>query len=65
MNDDKIPAWLRRRLYPICAAIVLLAGGYGLVTEQEGLLWLGLAAAVAGTGTATAYRPDADPSVDA
>lgn len=50
------PRW-RDYLYPVTTAAVLLAGGYGLVTDELAPLWIGLAAALLGTGTATAYRP--------
>ena len=53
----QIPAAVRDRLYPISLAVIALLGGYGLLAEQTIPLWIALAAAVLGTGTATAYRP--------
>lgn len=53
----QIPPAVRDRLYPISLAVIALLGGYGLLAEQTIPLWIALAAAVLGTGTATAYRP--------
>lgn len=53
----QIPRAVRNRLYPISLALIALAGGYGLLAEQMIPLWIALAAALLGTGTATAYRP--------
>lgn len=47
----------RAWLYRIVTAAGLLAAGYGLVSDTELPLWLGLAGALLGTGTATAYTP--------
>lgn len=55
-----IPAPIRRRLYPVCLAVIALAGGYGLIAEAQIPLWIALAAAVVGSGTATAHRPEVD-----
>lgn len=55
--NDLIPVSIRRRLYPIALAVSLLAVGYGLITEEQAGLWLGLVTALVGTGTATAHRP--------
>lgn len=41
-----VPAAARRWLYGIAAAAAPLATIYGLVTEQESVLWLNLAGAV-------------------
>lgn len=49
----------RAHLYRILTAVALLAAGYGLVSDTELPLWLGLAGAVLGTGTASAYTPTA------
>lgn len=52
-----IPARWRNWLYPITLAVVALLGGYGVIESEHIALWGALAAAVLGTGTATAYRP--------
>ena len=57
---DRIPASIRRRLYPLALAVSALAVGYGLITEEQAALWVALVPALIGTGTATAYRPEAD-----
>ena len=41
-----VPAPVRRWLYGIAAAAAPLATVYGLVTEQQAVLWLNLAGAV-------------------
>lgn len=61
MNASLIPAHVRDWLYPIVVAIVALAGGYGLIADEMIPLWIALAAAILGTGTATAYRPGRSP----
>ena len=48
---------LRNWLYPVTLAVVALLGGYGVIGSEEIALWGALAAAILGTGTATAYRP--------
>lgn len=53
----QIPPAVRDRLYPVTLALIALLGGYGLLAEQMIPLWIALAAALLGTGTATAYRP--------
>lgn len=53
----QIPPAVRDWLYPVALAVIALLGGYGLVAEQMIPLWIALAAALLGTGTATAYRP--------
>lgn len=52
-----IPPAVRDRLYPIALAVIALLGGYGLLADAVVPLWIALAAAILGTGTATAYRP--------
>lgn len=47
----------RAWLYRVMLALGLLAAGYGLVSDTELPLWLGLAGALLGTGTATVYTP--------
>jgi hypothetical protein len=41
---------IRRALWPVAVAIVTLLGGYGILTERTGALWLGLAAAILSAG---------------
>lgn len=50
---------LERRgwLYRVVTAVALLLAGYGIVSESDLPLWLGLAGAVLGTGTASVYSP--------
>lgn len=50
---------LERRgwLYRVATALALLLAGYGVVSDTDLPLWLGLAGAVLGTGTASAYSP--------
>lgn len=55
--DPLIPPHIRNWLYPIATAAVALLGGYGIIEQQHEALWIALAAAVLGTGTATVYRP--------
>lgn len=57
-----VPApWLtlerRGWLYRVLTAAALLLAGYGYLTDSELSLWLGLAGAVLGTGTASAFTP--------
>lgn len=47
MKLNPTPA-LRRRLYEVAIAGCALATGYGLLTAEQSLLWLGLAGAVLG-----------------
>lgn len=47
----------RAWLYRVMLAAGLLAAGYGLVSDTELPLWLGLGGALLGTGTATVYTP--------
>ena len=42
----------RRRLYEVAIAGCAVAVGYGLLTSEEALLWLGLTAAVLGVARA-------------
>jgi hypothetical protein len=42
----------RAWLYRVLLAVVALAVGYGLVTDEQGVLWLAVAAAVLGNGLA-------------
>lgn len=59
-NDDRhpiIPPRWRDWLYPVSTALVLLLAGYGYISDERAPLWIGLVAALLGTGTAAAYRP--------
>lgn len=56
-KHDVIPPRLRNYLYPIVLAGGALAAGYGYVTDEQAALWVGLAAALLGNATSTAYRP--------
>lgn len=47
MNTHLTPA-VRRRIYEVSIAACAVAVGYGLLTAEDALLWLGLAAAVLG-----------------
>lgn len=55
--DPLIPPRIRDWLYPVVLAVVALLGGYGIIEEEMTPLWIAFAAAILGTGTATAYRP--------
>lgn len=59
MSTEKpvIPARVRDYLYPIVTAAALVLAGYGIIGEEQVALWVGLAAAILGSGTAAAYRP--------
>ena len=46
VHGPLVPATVRRWLYGIAAAAAPLATIYGLVTEQQAVLWLNLAGAV-------------------
>lgn len=41
---------IRRAMYPVAVAVVALLGGYGLLTDERGLLWLGVVGAVLSAG---------------
>ena len=58
-----IPARVRRWLYGIAAAAAPLATIYGLVTDEQAVLWLNLAGAVLFTMAVgnTPTRPAEDP----
>lgn len=64
MADHRAPAsgpWLtpvrRRWLYLVLTAAVPLLITYGVLTDSTAPLWVSLAAAVLGTGTAAANTP--------
>lgn len=54
-------SWLsletRGKLYRIATAAGAVAAVYGLASGEELAVWLGLVAAILGTGTASAYTP--------
>ena len=56
-DNPIIPARVRDWAYPVITAAVILLGAYGIIAEEQVPLWIGLGAALLGTGTATAYRP--------
>ena len=45
---EKLTPAIRSRLYEVSIAACAVAVGYGLLSGEEALLWLGLAAAVLG-----------------
>lgn len=48
---------VRTWLYGIILAVIALLGGYGVVTDTIAPLWVALAAALLGQGTAMAHTP--------
>jgi hypothetical protein len=54
-SEDFIPAKVRAYLYRVLNAVVPLLVGYGVIEDAKAAIWIGLGAAVLGTGTATAY----------
>ena len=63
-TPERLP-WLtparRKWLYVVLTAAVPLLITYGVLTETTAPLWLSLAAAVLGTGTAAAHTPQEGP----
>lgn len=60
-NEQTPNKWIpspavRAWLYGVCVALGALAVGYGIVTAEQGGLWLALAGAILGTGNALAAR---------
>ena len=49
----------RRWLYGVALAAVALAGAYGLITEELGVLWVGVVAALLGLPVAAGNVPNA------
>lgn len=47
----------RGQLYRVATAAGLLLAGYGIISDTDLPLWLGLAGALLGTGTASAFTP--------
>ena len=48
---------VRTWLYGVVLAVIALLGGYGLITDTIAPLWVALAAALLGQGTAIAHTP--------
>lgn len=48
---------VRTWLYGVVLAVIALLGGYGLITDSVAPLWVALAAALLGQGTAMAHTP--------
>jgi hypothetical protein len=62
MVEMDIPVHVRAWLYRVLTAAVPLMIGYGVVSEQQSVLWVSLVASVLGTGTATAYTSTKKPA---
>lgn len=63
-SADIVPrrlSWLtpqvRSWLYGISLAVIMLLGGYGIITEETAPLWISFASAVLGTATALIHSP--------
>lgn len=48
---------VRAWAYSVIIAIIAILGGYGLITDSIAPLWVALAAALLGQGTAIAHTP--------
>lgn len=48
---------VRAWAYSVVIAIIAILGGYGLITDSIAPLWVALAAALLGQGTAMAHTP--------
>ena len=48
---------VRAWAYSVVIAIIAILGGYGLITDSIAPLWVALAAALLGQGTAIAHTP--------
>lgn len=48
---------VRAWAYSVVIAIIAILGGYGLITDTIAPLWVALAAALLGQGTAMAHTP--------
>lgn len=48
---------VRAWLYPIALAVIVLAGVYGFVDDNQAAAWVGLATAILSSGVATLHRP--------
>ena len=54
----------RTWLYGVVIAVIALLGGYGLITDSIAPLWVALAAALLGQGTAMAHTPKTGSAAD-
>lgn len=54
----------RTWLYGVVLAVIALLGGYGLITDSIAPLWVALAAALLGQGTAMAHTPKTGSAAD-
>ena len=54
---DWLTPVVRTWLYGVVLAVIALLGGYGLITDTIAPLWVALAAALLGQGTAIAHTP--------
>lgn len=54
---DWLTPVVRTWLYGVVLAVLALLGGYGLITDTIAPLWVALAAALLGQGTAMAHTP--------
>ncbi len=54
----------RTWLYGVVLAVIALLGGYGLITDTIAPLWVALAAALLGQGTAMAHTPKTSSAAD-
>lgn len=54
---DWLTPTVRTWLYGVTLALIALLGGYGLITDTIAPLWVALAAALLGQGTAMAHAP--------
>lgn len=50
-------AELRTAIYTLAAAIIALAAGYGLISDEQGVLWLAVVAGFIASVTAYVNRP--------
>jgi hypothetical protein len=55
MEEDFIPLKVRAYLYRVLTAAVPTLVAYGAIEDNKAALWVGLGAAVLGTGTASVY----------
>lgn len=59
---DWLTPVVRTWLYGVVLAVIALLGGYGLITDTIAPLWVALAAALLGQGTAMAHTPKTNSS---
>ena len=57
VRRQAVRAWL----YRVGLAVAALAGGYGLLTEDKAVLWIGVLAALLGNGVATVNTRPREP----